>query len=610
MIKKVNTLLIGILPPPINGQTIAFQALADELGGEILTLSGKRHEDFRGIFLKTITFLGLLFRLIFKLISKKHHVYLTLSQSQEGFIRDLPIVFLSKLLGSKIIVHIHGGNYDGFYQSQNSNFQRLIRKMLMMADSIIVLSENLKKMLDFEPKLSSKISVVPNGLPWSLTDNILVKKHLPFKNEVPIKLIFLSNLIESKGYLDILEATEILVNRFGLNIKIDFCGEFIQYDDAQRFKDIVDAKAYFFDFIREYNLSQNVHYQGIIEEKAKQKLLEEAHFFVLPTNYKNEGQPISIIEAMANRCVVLTTDYRGISEMIKHNESGIFVNFNCPKEIAEQIQYLIENPLEYEKISENGYQKYLENYTQEKHLKNLIEEIKNIKMPKNAIDFHSDTAIEFNDNYQKSPQFQERFIVWTSLFEQYIKPEMSVLDAGCGSGIFSIYLAQKKCTVVGIDGSKKMIELCNQYKTEKSLSISFLRAELPFINPKDFAHKDVVLCSSVLEYIVDYQKVIEQFKEILNSNGVLIISMPNQESWYRKVEKYIFRLTQKPTYYAYTQHVISEKSFTKTLNLYGFELKDLVYYPNSNWFSKLMKWIGLNEKYTNTMFVGVYKINK
>ncbi len=610
MTKKVKTLLIGILPPPINGQTIAFQALVDELGGDILTLSGKRHEDFRGIFLKTFTFLGLLFRLIFKLIAKKYHVYLTLSQSQEGFIRDLPIVFLSKLLGSKIIVHIHGGNYDGFYQSQNPNFQRLIRKMLMMADSIIVLSENLKKMLDFEPKLSSKISVVPNGLPWTSTDNVLVKKHLPLKNQEPIKLIFLSNLIESKGYLDVLEAIEILVNRFGYPIEIDFCGEFIQYDDAQRFKNIVDAKAYFFGFTREHNLSQNIHYQGIIEEKVKQKLLEAAHFFVLPTHYKNEGQPISIIEAMANRCVVLTTDYRGISEMIKHNHSGIFLDFNHPKKIAEQIQYLIENPLEYEKISENGYQKYLENYTKEKHLRSLIEEINHLENPKNAIDFHSDTALEFDGKYEQSPQFQERFSVWTNLFEQYIQPKMSILDAGCGSGIFSIYLAQKKCTVVAIDGSEKMIELCNQYNTAKGLSISFLQAELPFINPQNFAHKDVVLCSSVLEYIIDYQKVIEQFREILNPSGVLIISMPNQESWYRKVEKYIFKLTRKPTYYAYTKHIMTEKSFTKTLNYYGFELKDLVYYPNSNWFSKLMKQIGLNEKYTNTMFVGVYKINQ
>jgi glycosyltransferase involved in cell wall biosynthesis len=373
--KKINTLLIGILPPPINGQTLAFQALADELGGEILTLNGRRHTNFVGIFLKIITFLDVLFRLIFKLIFKKYHVYHTISQSLEGFARDLPIVLLSKLFGSKIIVHIHGGNFDGFYNSQQPFVQKLIRKMLMMTDRIIILSDSLIKMLDFEPKLRSKIKIVPNGLPWDLEDNSFTFKQLPIKKDESINLIFLSNLIESKGYLDVLEATEILVNRLKYNIQIDFCGEFIQYDDAQRFKKVEDARNFFFGFIERNNLSQNVHYQGVVNGEKKEELLQNAHFFILPTNYKNEGQPISIIEAMANRCVVLTTNFRGISDMIKDDETGVFVKFNNPENIAEKIHLLIQNPQQYEKIAENAYQKFIENYTKENHLKTLINHI-------------------------------------------------------------------------------------------------------------------------------------------------------------------------------------------------------------------------------------------
>jgi glycosyltransferase involved in cell wall biosynthesis len=372
---KINTILIGVLPLPINGQTLAFQALTNELGGEILFLDGRRNTSFVSVFLKIITFLGLLFRLIFKLLFKKYHVYHTVSQSLEGFARDLPIVWFSQLFGSKIIVHIHGGNFDGFYHSQKPFVQKLIRKMLMMTDSIIVLSESLIKMLDFEPTLRSKIKVIPNGLPWSLEDNLFTFKRLPIQKDEPIKIIFLSNLIESKGYLDVLEATEMLINRFNYNIQIDFCGEFIQYDDALRFQKIEDAKSYFFDFIKHKNLSQNIHYQGIVDGKTKQKLLQNAHFFILPTHYKNEGQPISIIEAMANRCVVLTTNYRGISDMIKQNETGIFVEFNQPQNIAEQIHLIIQNPQQYEKIAENAYQKFIRNYTKENHLKTLINHI-------------------------------------------------------------------------------------------------------------------------------------------------------------------------------------------------------------------------------------------
>ncbi|MBC7407475.1 MAG: glycosyltransferase [Arcicella sp.] len=604
MIKK-SILLIGILPPPINGQAIAFQVLVDELNVEVLTLSGKRN----AILSKMFIYIGLLFRLIFKLILRKYVVYHAVSQSKGGFMRDFPIVFLSKILGSKIIIHIHGGNYDGFYKAQKPFYQRQILQMLKQTDSIIVLSENMKKMFDFEPQLFPKLKVVKNGLPWNIESDGLKIKKLPFNNNLPIKIIFLSNLIESKGYLDVLEATSILVNEYRYNIKTDFCGEFIHYHDAQRFATLSEAKHYFYEFIAKNKLETHVNYHGIVEVEKKKNLLREAHFFVLPTNYINEGQPISIIEAMAYGCVIITTDYRGISDMINSCNSGVYVRFNNPKDIATEIHNLIQNPIEYQKISNNAHRNYLENFTKEIYLKTLINEIKSYTFePKNAIDFHSETATEFDEKYVKSSQFQQRYEVWTMLIKKYIKPEMKVLDAGCGSGIFSIYLTLKKCIVVGVDGSEKMIELCIHYQQKNDLKISFVQAILPFENIYNFTKQDVILCSSVLEYITDYEIVIQQFKELLNPKGILIISMPNKDSWYRKIEKYIFKLTGKPLYYQFIQHILTENDFSKQLKYYGLELQELTYYPNTTIFSRLLNVVGINEKYTNTMFVGVYKL--
>jgi glycosyltransferase involved in cell wall biosynthesis/2-polyprenyl-3-methyl-5-hydroxy-6-metoxy-1,4-benzoquinol methylase len=608
MIKR-KILLIGLVPPPINGQAVAFQALVNEMSVETLMIPGKRNDNIWAIFIKVFKYFDLLFRLIFKLTLRKYVVYHTISQSKEGFIRDYLIVVISKLLGSKIIVHIHGGNYDGFYYTQKSFIQKQICKMLSKTDSIIVLSENMRKMFDFEPRLFSKICVVKNGLPWSIESNDLEIKELPINNNSPIKIIFLSNLIESKGYLDVLEATSLLVNEYGYNVKTDFCGEFIHYDDAKRFATLSEAKHYFHEFINKNNLENHVQYHGVIDIEKKKELLKEAHFFVLPTNYINEGQPISIIEAMAYGCVVLTTDYRGISDMITIYESGVYVKFNNPKEIAFEIYNLIQHPTEYQRISKNVHQIYLKNYTKEIHLKSLINEIEKYTIqPKNAIDFHSETAIEFDGKYEKSAQFEQRYKVWTTLFEQYLKPQMKVLDAGCGSGIFSIYLAQKKCMVVGVDGSEKMIELCNRHSQAKKLDVLFQQTILPFENIDNFTKQDVILCSSVLEYIADYEIVIEQFKELLNPKGMLIISMPNKDSWHRKIEKYIFKITGKPASYQYIQHVFTEKDFSKQLEYYGFKLETLTYYPQITIFTRFLKMVGVSEKNINTMFVGVYKL--
>jgi glycosyltransferase involved in cell wall biosynthesis len=374
--KHKNILLIGVLPPPINGQTLAFQALIDGLDAKVLTLSGMKAKNFKIKTTKILIYLRLLIRLIGIISFKKYVVYHTLSQSKEGFMRDFPIVFISKLFGCKVIGHIHGGNYDGFYQNQNTFFQTLIRKMLIQIDSIIVLSENMKKMFDFVPEICFKIKVVNNGLPWYFEDNLLKIKRLPQNNQEPIKILFLSNLIESKGYLDVLEATQILVNRYGYNVQTDFCGDFGYYNDARRFDNLADAKHYFFDFISKNNLQNHINYHGVVTGEKKKQLLEEAHFFILPTNYINEGQPISIIEAMAYRCVILTTHYRGISEMITPNDSGVYVDFGSPESIALEVKKIIEKPAEFQKISEGGHQVFQEKFTKEKHLRALIDEIK------------------------------------------------------------------------------------------------------------------------------------------------------------------------------------------------------------------------------------------
>jgi glycosyltransferase involved in cell wall biosynthesis/ubiquinone/menaquinone biosynthesis C-methylase UbiE len=603
-------LIVGILPPPINGQTIAFQSLSRELSCEILTLSGKRHESTLGLLGKIWIYVGLLVRLFLKLIQKKYVVYHTISQSREGFLRDFPIVILSKIFGSKVVLHIHGGNYDSFYNTQNAIIRKLILKMLASANSIIVLSEGLKKMLDFAPIIASKIKVVPNGLAWSVDGNFQKIKRLPSDLQTPIKVLFLSNLIESKGYWSVLEAIEILVNRLKINIQADFCGEFIHYDDAIRFKNASDAERHFFEFITKHQLTNHVKYHGIIEEETKKEFLINAHFFILPTQYKNEGQPISIIEAMAYSCVILTTNYRGISEMIQHNESGIFVEYNDSNSIVEQVKNLIYSPEKFEKISRNSLQKFQERYTKEHHLKQLIEVIKSHTKPQNAVDFHSETAFQFQEKYKKSEQFKERYKVWTKLFTKYIYADMSVLDVGCGSGIFSYYLAAKKCKVTGIDGSEQMIELCQNNYGQENSTLSFLQDNLPFQNHFKYGKKDAIICSSVLEYLPDYKEVTIQISQILNINGILIVSMPNQDCWYRKIEKYIFQITGKPDYFPHLKQVVKAEVFSKELLDLGFELKELQYYPNTNFYTKLFNYIGIHKKYTHTIFVGVYQLNK
>lgn len=98
-----------------------------------------------------------------------------------------------------------------------------------------------------------------------------------------------------------------------------------------------------------------------------------------------------------------------------------------------------------------------------------------------------------------------------------------ILDAGCGSGMYSRLLAQKAAVVTGVDISEKMIGIA-QKETPPELSIQYSVGNLyslPF-SDKEF---DLILCNYVLENIEDIGKVFKEFFRVLRSKSECIFSI-------------------------------------------------------------------------------------
>ena len=223
---------------------------------------------------------------------------------------------------------------------------------------------------------------------------------------------------------------------------------------------------------------------------------------------------------------------------------------------------------------------------------------------KSAIDFHGEIAEQFDRRYESSIAFLERFNVWTNLLDQYVNPVDRVLDLGCGSGIFSNYLAEKGCIVTGIDGSEAMIALCNQKKT--GVNVHYVVQSLPLSYPANYVPQDVVIMSSLLEYIPDMEQMLQQVRDLLKPNGLLIISIPNQLSLYRRVERRLFRLTGWPAYFAYIRHSSTEAIFSRHLSELGFDRIEATFFSSHDPISRLLKPF-LTRQYVNNLFVGVYR---
>lgn len=370
--------LVGPLPPPFVGQSIAFQMLVDGarkhyLPYAVVNLSGKR-KSYGGTasWARALEYIKILFDYFRKSILGKKTIYLTIAQSRHGFFRDFVIIWFAYLKGHRIVCHLKGGNYDNFYEEQPKWMRWVIRKTLLRTDSLLVLGERLRDMYDFEPKLKSRIQVVPNGLPFHL-NKPEIPKTLPENKSKPIRLLYLSNLIESKGYLDLLEAVRILVKEYEIPVECHFCGLFLaNKPDDILVHDAVHGQKLFEDFVATNNLEKNAIYRGVVSGEEKNRELPEAHFFVLPTNYNNEGQPISIIEAMAFGNVVVSTDYRAIPDMVVHKKTGFLVPYGQPKVIARVIADATANPEMYSKMSKAALEHFQKHFTCEAHLSRII----------------------------------------------------------------------------------------------------------------------------------------------------------------------------------------------------------------------------------------------
>jgi SAM-dependent methyltransferase len=107
----------------------------------------------------------------------------------------------------------------------------------------------------------------------------------------------------------------------------------------------------------------------------------------------------------------------------------------------------------------------------------------------------------------------------------------NVLDAGCGPGQYSYYIAKKfKARVTGVDVIEAEVERCNQFAQDQNLSGSkFQVTDLSSENlPKVFPDKfDLIISVDVMEHIRDDEAVFRNFASLLRDGGKVVISTPS-----------------------------------------------------------------------------------
>ncbi|MCP4665391.1 MAG: class I SAM-dependent methyltransferase [Deltaproteobacteria bacterium] len=133
-----------------------------------------------------------------------------------------------------------------------------------------------------------------------------------------------------------------------------------------------------------------------------------------------------------------------------------------------------------------------------------------------------------------------------------------ILDIGCGSGEVAFALSERfNCYTVGVDISNGMISRCISGNVQKNSYFAIADTiSLPFYEEAF----DLVFSLSVIEWIEEYQTVISEVARVLKSGGQWILSLPNWNSPFRKIEYAVGRFSHR-SYLKYQKNRLKIREF-------------------------------------------------
>ena len=217
---------------------------------------------------------------------------------------------------------------------------------------------------------------------------------------------------------------------------------------------------------------------------------------------------------------------------------------------------------------------------------------------RDAVVYHDQLASSWEQRYQK-PSFRSRLEVLAKCLERRDLRGTEWLDAGCGTGTLSRWLADQGCVVLGVDAAPNMINAA------ATLANSGAGRGLPRFEvvetiarlPMSSRSADGILCSSVLEYVPDPQACLMEFARVLRPGGTLLVSIPNADSCIRRSQIGCHRLGQLLgrkwiAYLNYSKNQYSSAQFERMLVNRGFGFDRVLPFggPIPRWMQRTHTW--------------------
>ncbi|MBN2289941.1 MAG: glycosyltransferase family 4 protein [Candidatus Glassbacteria bacterium] len=341
-VKKGRVLVVGPMPlPPYTGGIASFlnalrdsapfrKARVDYFDTDIADRAGM------GSFLRTIESLRFFAALLCRLLTFRYRlVHLNASAGLSFYEKSLMLV-CCRLFGTRTLIHLHSGRFPQFYQK--SRLKALVRLCLNRADAVAAVSAESRASL--EHICRTPVYQVPNCVHPCFFE--VVSHH------ASEEILYTGYIQPEKGIYELFQAVKLLRSR-GYRGRVVLAGGEKSFGCVSRARRYLAAEGV-----------EGVELAGELTPGALAELCRLSGIFVLPSYV--EGQPISLLEAMAAGLPVVATAVGGIPEVVAEGENGLLVPARDPERLAESILSLLKDTGLRRRMGEQNRKKMLDNH--------------------------------------------------------------------------------------------------------------------------------------------------------------------------------------------------------------------------------------------------------
>ena len=261
-----------------------------------------------------------------------------------SFYRKAILIVMARLLRTKVINHIHGAEFDRFYESAGSIKKRLVKTIYDYPETTIVLSQEWVNRIESIVH-KSKVFCLNNFavIPDMNVDEMLAGYHAREKN-----ILFLGEVGKRKGAYDLPD----IVKHVSESIP-DTHFVVAGNGNIEAVRQQLHSRA----------CDQYVTFTGWIGPEQKKEWLTKSQIFLLPSY--NEGLPMSVLEAMSYGLPVVSTLVGGIPGLVETGKNGYLYPPGDTKGIAEGLVNIFQHPKQALEICKANIEKIKRNYSLE-----------------------------------------------------------------------------------------------------------------------------------------------------------------------------------------------------------------------------------------------------